>query len=123
LFQAVAGEVRLSRQRLEAARRRKALSDPGARLMQSRTQVAQLRARVQDAARRRVKIERQALTGLRGQLRALDPQRTLDRALERGFALVRNESGELLTNAQAVQAGQRLVIQWRDGAVQVTVDE
>ncbi|HEY0073707.1 MAG TPA: exodeoxyribonuclease VII large subunit, partial [Abditibacteriaceae bacterium] len=123
LFQAVAGEVRLSRQRLEAARRRKALSDPGARLVQSRTQVAQLRVRVQDAARRRVKIERQALTGLRGQLRALDPQRTLDRALERGFALVRNESGELLTNAQAVQAGQRLVIQWRDGAVQVTVDE
>ena len=123
LFNAVAGEVRLSRQRLEAARRRKALSDPGARLEQSRTQVALLRARVRDAARRRVKIEKQALTALRGQLRALDPQRTLDRALERGFALVRDENGELITSAKAVQNGQKLVIQWRDGALQVTVDE
>lgn len=123
MFNAVAGEVRLSRQRLEMARRRRALSDPAARLRQSRTQVAQLRARVRDAARRRVKIDRQALTALRGQLRALDPQRTLNRALERGFALVRDENGEWVTNAKAAQAGQRLVIQWRDGSRSVTVQQ
>ncbi len=123
MFNAVAGEVRLSRQRLEAARRRKALSDPTARLRKSRTQVAELRSRVRDAARRRVKIEKQALTALRGQLRALDPQRTLDRALERGFVLVRDENGELVTNAASVQTGQKLTIHWRDGALQVTIDE
>ncbi len=120
MFNAVAGEVRLSRQRLEMARRRKSLSDPAARLRQSRTQVTLLRARVADAARRRVKIEWQTLTALRGQLRALDPQRTLDRALERGFALVRDEKGELVTNAASVQAGQKLTIHWQDGTVQVT---
>ena len=123
MFNAVAGEVRLSRQRLEMARRRKSLSDPAARLRQSRTQVTLLRARVADAARRRVKIEWQTLTALRGQLRALDPQRTLDRALERGFALIRNEKGELVTNATSVQAGQKLTIHWQDGTVQVTINE
>ena len=123
MFNAVAGEVRLSRQRLEMARRRKSLSDPAARLRESRTQVTVLRTRVADAARRRVKIEWQTLTALRGQLRALDPQRTLDRALERGFALVRNEKGELVTNAASVQAGQKLTIHWQDGTVQVTIDE
>jgi exodeoxyribonuclease VII large subunit len=105
------------------ARRRKALSDPGARLVQSRTQVAQLRARVQDAARRRVKIEKQTLAALRGQLRALDPQRTLDRALERGFALVRDQNGDLVTSAKDLQTGQKLSICWRDGTLQVTIDE
>ena len=123
MFNAVAGEVRLSRQRLDAARRRKSLSDPATRLRSSRTQVAQLRARVRDAARRRVKIEKQTLLALRGQLRSLDPQRTLDRALERGFALVRDENGALITKSQAAKAGQKLMIHWRDGALPVTIDE
>jgi exodeoxyribonuclease VII large subunit len=117
LYNAVAGETRLARQRLEAARRRRVLQNPGEKLKDARTQVARLRARVRDAARRRVKIEGQSLSALRAQLRALDPQRTL----ERGFALVRDENGALLTSAAQVRDGQKLSILWRDGAVTVVV--
>ena len=117
LYNAVAGEARLSRQRLEVVRRRRALTHPHERVAALRTRVGDLRTQVRDAARRRVKIERQSLRGLGAQLRALDPQRTL----ERGFAVIQDESGALVTSAAQAQAGQKLKIMWRDGAVTVLI--
>jgi len=117
LFNAVAGEARLARARLDAARRRRVLTHPHERLTALRGRIGDLRTRVRDAARRRVKIERQSLAALRGQLRALDPQRTL----ERGFAVIHDERGALVTSAEQVRSGQRLRILWRDGAATVLV--
>ena len=117
LYNAVAGEARLSRQRLEVVRRRRALTHPHERVAALRTRVGDLRTQVRDATRRRVKIERQSLRGLGAQLRALDPQRTL----ERGFAVIQDESGALVTSAAQAQAGQKLKIMWRDGAVTVLI--
>ncbi len=117
LYNAVAGESRLARQRLEVARRRRVLTHPHERVTALRTRVGDLRTRVRDAARRRVKIESQSLRGLRAQLRALDPQRTL----ERGFAVIHDEFGALVTSAASVRAGQKLKILWRDGAASVLI--
>jgi exodeoxyribonuclease VII large subunit len=72
---------------------------------------------VRDASQRRVKIERQSLVALRAQLRALDPQRTL----ERGFVMIQDEAGDVVTSAAQIKPGQRLQILWRDGAVTVMV--
>lgn len=116
LYNAVAGDIRLARQRLESLRRRRSLMHPEALLRQWREQVAHLRQRAVGATERRVKIERQALAAHRAQLRALDPLRVL----ERGYALVSDAgSGGLVTSASAVEPGQRLRLKFHDGTADV----
>ncbi|MDQ3813502.1 MAG: exodeoxyribonuclease VII large subunit, partial [Armatimonadota bacterium] len=119
LYQAVAGDVRLARQRLDCLRQNRALTHPEARLQQLHTRVAELRTRVQDAAVRRVKIERQTLAAVRAQLRALDPLRIL----ERGYALVTDaRTGTLVTSIQQAQPGQQLHIKLPDGVILATTE-
>jgi exodeoxyribonuclease VII large subunit len=119
LYNAVAGDVKLARQTLDSLRKQRVLTRPGARLEAARTQVRQLRTQVRDAIERRVKIERQALDARRAQLRALDPQRVL----ERGYSLADNAAtGQLIRSAHDVRPGQKLTLTLQDGTVHVTVD-
>ncbi len=117
LHNSVAGDVKLARQRLEYLRGHRVLRAPHEHLSELRARVAQLRLRARDAALRRVKIERQALERRKAELRALDPRRVL----ERGYAMVRRENGELVTNVSQVQSGERLVLSLLGGEVEVVV--
>ncbi|WP_376097942.1 exodeoxyribonuclease VII large subunit [Roseomonas sp. CCTCC AB2023176] len=62
---------------------------------------------------------RASLGGLAARLEAASYQSVLDR----GFVLVRDESGAAVTRAAAVAAGARLSVQFADGTVQVTEGE
>jgi exodeoxyribonuclease VII large subunit len=72
------------------------------------------------SAATRVQGERVAtLERLRLALDAHDPERTL----ERGYALVRNEAGEVLTSAAAARAAGRVRLRFRDADVAARIDE
>ncbi len=119
MHQSAAGEVRLARQKLEFLRHSRALARPDEMVARLRTRVTELRARVQDAAECRVKIERQNLDGLGAQLRALDPRRVL----ERGYAMLSDaENGSLVTALSQVRPGQKLVVTLHDGQFIVACD-
>jgi len=61
---------------------------------------------------------RAAAAGWLSRLEALSPLATLDR----GFAIVSREDGEVVTSAAGVAAGERLGVRWRDGARTVRVE-
>ena len=120
LRQAVAGDARLARQRLDGLRHRQQLVDPRTRLRELRRHIEFLRASTRSSAARRVKIEKRAVLGCRAQLRALDPQRVL----ERGYALVSDRrSGALITAASALMPNQTLQLRFHDGQRRARVDE
>ncbi|MBV9470563.1 MAG: exodeoxyribonuclease VII large subunit [Abitibacteriaceae bacterium] len=119
LHSAVAGDVRLSRQRLDSLLSRHVLTHPQVRLNQSRERVAGLKRRARDAAERRVKIERRTLAAYRAQLRALDPQRVL----ERGYALLSNaQTGSLITSVAQAQPGDVLRVTLQDGTIKASAE-
>ena len=82
-------------------------------LRQKLQQLDELHPRQLLAERRRDLQQAQAL------LRALSPQHLL----ERGFCLVRQDSGQLVRSVTAVTPGQRLVVELADGQVHTEVRE
>jgi exodeoxyribonuclease VII large subunit len=72
------------------------------------------RAQSTDTARRRTELERLALA-----LAAHDPER----ALERGYALVEDCTGEPLTNADQARAARTLTIRFHDGRIPAEVSD
>jgi len=67
----------------------------------------------------RVKSEIQQLANLRGRLAALNPTRVL----ERGYALVRDNNGHLVTSAALAAQQKVLSVIFHDGEVQADVRE
>jgi exodeoxyribonuclease VII large subunit len=65
-------------------------------------------------------LEKQQLliTGLRGAVRALSPQLTLDR----GYAVVRDLDGHVLTRPKQAKTGQKLKITLSGGDLGATAD-
>lgn len=121
--------------RLEQLQRRLHLSHPQRRLDQAWTRLALLRQRlvhaalasggerdlprVREAQRRLDPAVRQVLSRkaqclelLRTRLEALDPRGPL----QRGFALVKDAKGRLVTSARAPAMGDELLLQWLDGS-------
>lgn len=116
MAQSAAGEIRLARQKIEWLRRSRGLSQPKVRIVEARKEVAELRERVGEALKCRVKIERQELEGRRAQLRALDPRGVL----ERGYALLSDaQSGAILSSFSQVKPGQTLTVTLKDGSFSV----
>ena len=116
--QSAAGDIRLARQKLEWAKRSRALANPAEPLGKLRERVADLRQRAGDAAHCSVKIERARLDGARAQLRALDPRRVL----ERGYAFLSDaQTGAIVSALGDVRAGQKLVVSLADGEFNVEV--
>jgi len=116
---AIEGEVRLARQKLEFLKRSRAFTNPSERLGIEREKVVALRNRAQEASKARVKIETQRLEGIGAQLRALDPQRVL----ERGYALLSDaQTGQIVSLLEGVSPGQKLVVTLSGGQFQVAVE-
>lgn len=119
LAQAVAGPLQMARQRLGWLKTRPGMKPPREKLELSRETVQRLGARMKIALERRVKIERRLLQAHRAQLHALDPQRVL----ERGYAIVRQHDGSLLTGTGQAQSGQRVQIVLRDGTLGARIED
>ncbi|MEY4311252.1 MAG: hypothetical protein RLZZ571_22 [Actinomycetota bacterium] len=63
----------------------------------------------------KIAIESTGLAGLKTTLRALSPQGTL----ERGYAIVRDEKGQVVSSAKVAKAKKLLLIKFADGSTEV----
>lgn len=87
------------------------------RLQQAQLQQQQLRQQLQQASRSQLAQERQRLEHLQELLAILNPESVL----QRGYALVRSDR-TLIRQAQDLQVGDRLSLQWADGSAEVCVE-
>lgn len=105
------------RERLERLQQRAKLAHPAARIQREREYLEQLKRRMKSTFEHRVKIEMQQLASLRGRLQALNPTRVL----ERGYALVRDTSGQLITSAAQGSRQTELSVIFHDGEIHTKV--
>lgn len=82
-------------------------------IQQQKIRVEELVARLQNALQRALKNKTDQL----GNLASLLESMNVSRVLERGFALVRDEAGALVTNAKTAKTKSILQIQFHDGEV------
>ena len=104
-----------SAQRLDHAARR--LLTPAERLARERDRVAQCARRMRVAARNRDKVRRLTLAGLRTALGHLDPTQVLGR----GYSIVRDDAGHVLTSSKRLAPGDALDLTFAEGGAGVSV--
>ncbi|MBP7302494.1 MAG: hypothetical protein KA972_04865, partial [Brachymonas sp.] len=85
-------------------------------LQHQATQLQALQQRWQAACHLQIEQHGQRLVRCANSLRLLDPQQVL----ERGFSLLQDETGRLLSRQADFHAGQRIVATVRDGQVPLT---
>lgn len=90
---------------------------PMHRITYARQQVDDLLARATTHIKHRVQLQLVQVQNLNARLATLNPYATL----ERGYAVVQQEGGGVVTHASQVKAGDRLIITLRDGQVVVNV--
>ena len=98
---ALAGRLMAERSHLSLLTSRPVLQGPGAIVDGHRAALDQRVTALRTAVERRLASERQSLTRARATLTALSPQATLDR----GYALLKTPSGQLITSSAQVKKG------------------
>lgn len=93
------------------------LVHPGERLKQRAEQLESLRTRLRQTMARKLELEAVHLQRLAQNLEHLAPQHVLNR----GYSLVRNASGQLVTDARQLAVGERLSMQLAQGGADATV--
>lgn len=103
--------------RLHGLRQRPVLTRPDQMLRPRTAELDQFTATLRRSARRRIDQARRSFDNDVARLRTLSPQGTLDR----GYAVVQNEHGTLVRDAEAVSPGQRLRVRVAVGGFAVDV--
>lgn len=104
---------------LAQVRTRPALADPGSTLLPREEDLDRLRARALAAASHRVTGAHDVVAQLRARVTALSPQQTL----ERGYAVVQTEQGELVRSSSQLTTGQNLRLRLAQGSARAAVTE
>jgi exodeoxyribonuclease VII large subunit len=104
--------------RLDAMRTRPALADPWGVLDGWSALVKELTARARRSATASTTARQAELAALRAQVTALSPQATLDR----GYAVVQRSGGQVVRDAVAVAAGERVSARVATGTLQLVVE-
>lgn len=104
---------------LGALQQRLAEQAPSGKVRLWRERLANLEQRLQRQAQRLVYEQRQHLRSLESRL----DQASLQRVLDRGFAVVRDSSGQLVTRKTGLQPGDHLALDFADGEASVKVRE
>ncbi|MBK8732094.1 MAG: exodeoxyribonuclease VII large subunit [Actinomycetales bacterium] len=115
----LAHRLESERRLLLATRTRPVLTDPRAWLRPHREHLAALHARGRELLRARVIRESDRVHHLGARVRLLSPQSTLDR----GYAVVRHPSGQVVRAADEVRPGQPLQVLVARGDFDVSVSE
>lgn len=102
-------------QQLAVLRSRPALANPAALIDQRLLENSSLRAALLNQVTSKITLEAAHLRGAQNTLRALSPQGTL----ERGFAIVRTSSGQIVKNADSVNVDDDLRIRFAEGELDV----
>jgi len=114
ITQRIAHEV----DRLEALRTRPVLANPVSMIDSRADELGRYVSRSRDLIDRRIERAHTGVTELTGQLRALSPQRTL----ERGYAIAQLPDGSALRDSSSAPAGTPLRITVARGKLDATVD-
>ena len=137
----VEGGARQARTQLEHARARLRLLTPAAQIEQGHLRLDDAANRLGAALRHAVQDRRQQLADARAALTQHSPERRVQTeshrllalwkrlqaaspasVLNRGFAIVRDDTGKPVTRCAAVQPGQQLAAEFADGTVAVRAD-
>ena len=110
----------LRRQRLDGAAARLSRPALSALIERAGQRVGDMLPRLKQAMARLLQQERRRLDGVGGRLETF--HRNVTKALERGFALVRDAQGRVVVSAQAIAPGDALAIEFSDGKVAATAD-
>jgi exodeoxyribonuclease VII large subunit len=81
-------------------------------------QISQLKMTLSSQVSNSIEKQQLQIAGLRGQVRALSPKLTLDR----GYAVVRDMDGHVLTTPQQAKTGQKLKVTLAGGDLGVSAD-
>lgn len=109
--------LELEMNQIAQLRSRPVMKDPSVFVTVRRDEISALRDRALRGFAALLDIERKEIKGIRDQLRSLSPQSTLDR----GYAVVRTASGEVLRDAKKVKLGTALHIRVAKGETTATV--
>ena len=109
--------LELEMNQIAQLRSRPVMKDPGVIVSVRSDEMKSLRDRSLRGFAALLDIERKEIKGIRDQLRSLSPQSTLDR----GYAVVRTATGEVLRDAKKVKLGTALHIRVAKGETTATV--
>ena len=109
--------LELEMNQIAQLRSRPVMRDPGVIVSVRSDEMKSLRDRALRGFAALLDIERKEMKGIRDQLRSLSPQSTLDR----GYAVVRTSTGEVLRDAKKVKLGTALHIRVAKGETTATV--
>ena len=104
--------------RMEQLRSRPSLRDPSTLIDRRADELSRYVGRAGEIVELRLDRAGEHIAGLRSQVRALSPQRTLDR----GYAIAQLPGGRVLRAAADAQAGAAVLLTLADGTVSTTVD-
>lgn len=110
---------RRRQQRLNAANQQLALLNPERQLKAKHKELSGLRDRMQHAIKLRLQQPRIALKNMEQQLRALGPEQTLNR----GYAIISDQNGAIVRNADALKSGDQLNAKLAKGAATLIVSK
>jgi len=99
-------------------RSRPILANPFTLVDERALQISQLEQNLSSQINNTLEKQQLLITGLRGQVRALSPKLTLDR----GYAVVRDLDGHVLTEPKQAKTGQKLKITLSGGDLGATAD-
>ena len=114
----VTGFIQNQIELIQSIRSRPILANPYTLVDERFLQISQLRQTLLSQVKNALDKQQLQVTGLRGQVRALSPKLTLDR----GYAVVRDLDGHVLTEPQQATAGQKLTITLAGGDLGATAD-
>ena len=114
----VVGFVQNQIELISGIRSRPILANPFKLVDERALQISQLELSLTSQVRNTLEKQQLLVTGLRGQVRALSPKLTLDR----GYAVVRDDNGHVLTEPKQASSGQKLRITLAGGDLGATAD-
>lgn len=118
LIRALEQLIQRERMGLAQVRSRPALATPASTMLARAEDIERLRSRAQTALAHRLVQDRERISQLRARVVALSPQQTL----ERGYALVQTESGDIVRDSNALEEGQAVKVRLARGSLEATVD-
>lgn len=114
----VADQIRLQRQRLQKLSGSRALQNPMAFVQDKRMALDYTHQQLTNVAQTTLAEKRERFAALTASLDALSPLKVLGR----GYAVAKNQTGDIIKDSADVHAGERIGVELGHGALECTVD-
>ncbi|SON50451.1 exodeoxyribonuclease VII large subunit [Vibrio tapetis] len=118
LHSAIQSKVRKASNRVQSLSHRLALQTPAHKLTGQQNHLARSKQKLMDAMDRQLLISRHQLSMAAEKLDTVSPLATL----MRGYSISQSSDGQVITKANQVQSGDRLVTRLADGKIYSTID-